>query len=97
MLNHSKNLVNHSNVFRRRYERKNYGVDVAFVFKDRLYQGRIKDICIGGAFIQTPDAHHLWEGDLITTSIPFTNGRSHVKRSGRIIWKNSSGFAMDFS
>lgn len=84
-------------MFRRRYERKHYGVDVTFVFKGQLYQGRIKDIGIGGAFIQTRRTHHLWEGDLITTSIPFTNGRSHVKRSGRIIWKNSSGFAMNFS
>jgi hypothetical protein len=97
MLTYSGNRVNLSYLLRRKYERKSYITDIVFAIHGKIFQGTIKDISIGGAFILTRHVHQFWEGDVVTASIPFTDGRNHVKRSGRILWKNSIGFAMDFS
>ncbi|MGD8845551.1 MAG: PilZ domain-containing protein [Desulfobacteraceae bacterium] len=85
-----------SHSYRRQYERKDYDVDVVFANDNKVFQGCLKDISLGGAFIMTKHAGQLFEGDVVTISIPFTNGANHVRRSGRIIWKNSTGFAITF-
>lgn len=97
MLTSSRNWVNHSHTFRRRYERKYYGVDIVFVFKSHIFQGKLKDIGLGGAYIHTRQVDRFLEGDEVTVSIPFTNGRKHVRRIGHITWKNSLGFGVSFS
>lgn len=86
-----------SHEYRRRYERKYYSADILFSIDDKVYRGSLKNICLGGAFVMAKHTEHLWEGDVVTLSIPFTDGGRHVKRSGRIKWKNSTGFAITFS
>ena len=86
-----------SQSFRRQYERKNYDVDIIFAIDEKIFQGSLKDISLGGAFIMTEHVSQFWEGDIVTASIPFTDGGNHVRRSGRILWKNSTGFAITFS
>jgi hypothetical protein len=96
MLVSANNKINRSNDFRRKYERKPYGADIVFVSNGRIFRGRLKDISMGGAFIQSKHADQILENEVVTISIPFTNARRHVKRSGRVLWKNSTGFAVDF-
>ena len=97
MLTSTQNWVNQSRGFRRRYERKNYRVDVVFAYEGRLFEGLLMDISLGGAYIQTRDVGRFWEGDAVTITIPFTNGGKHVRRQGYISWKNSLGIAIAFS
>ena len=96
MLSSATNLNYGSHDFRRKYERKNYNTFIVFSSNDRVYQGNLKDISIGGAFVFSKHAIDLMEGDRVTISVPFTDGRKHVKRTGRVLWKNSTGFAITF-
>lgn len=96
MLSSATHLNHESHNFRRKYERKYYNTHIVFSSDGRVYQGSLKDISIGGAFVFSKHTSHLMEGDWVTISIPFTNGRKHVKRSGEVLWKNSTGFAITF-
>ena len=82
--------------FKRIHERKNYTVDIVFSHKKNAYSGSIKNISLGGAFIATSSVNQFSSGDIITLSIPFTTGKKHVKRKGRIQWLNNAGFAIEF-
>ena len=85
-----------SGEFRRRYERKNYSSDVIFSVRDKAYAGALKDISVGGAFVTTLSVGHVSRSDIVTISIPFTNGKQSVKRRGKVLWTNNDGFAMEF-
>lgn len=82
--------------FRRKYERKPYDAYILFSFKGHVFQGDLKDISVGGAFIRSLHTRHLEKEDLVTISIPFTDGSKHVKRTGRVLWKTRTGFAITF-
>jgi Tfp pilus assembly protein PilZ len=82
--------------FKRIHERKIYTKEVVFSHNDKAYAGQIKNISLGGAFIATRSANQFSTGDTITLSIPFTTGKKHVKRKGRIQWMNNEGIAIEF-
>lgn len=82
--------------FRRSHERKRYGAEVVFSFKNRAYSGVMENLSLGGAFVATASVNQFSTGDLIILSIPFTSGDRHVKRKGRISWMNNEGFALEF-
>jgi hypothetical protein len=82
--------------FNRIHERKLYAVEIIFSHKDKAYAGRIKNISLGGAYIATSSVNQFYSGDIITLSIPFTTGKKHVKRKGRIQWINNEGIAIEF-
>jgi hypothetical protein len=86
----------HGYDFRRKHERKKYLADVVFAYKGRAYGGTIKDISLGGAFITTASVNQFSSGDIITISIPFTDGSKSVKRRARVGWRNEIGFAVEF-
>ena len=79
---------------RRKHQRKHYEVDVIFNAKNRPYAGTLKDISKGGAFVMTPSANQVRKGDAIT--IPYTDGKNHIEREGRVQWKSRKGFAVKF-
>jgi len=82
--------------FNRNHERKQYAADILFSHKKRAYNGSIKNISLGGAYIATSSVNQFYSGDIITLSIPFTDGHKSVKRRGRIQWLNNEGFAIEF-
>jgi len=82
--------------YTRRYERKLYRADIIFAHKGKLYNGTLKDISLGGAFIMMPNVEDFFVGDTITISIPYSSGDNHVKRDGHIKWLNDEGFAVEF-
>lgn len=81
---------------RRTHERKQYGAAIVFACKNRAYSGIMKNISLGGAFIVTTSVNQFSAGDLISLNIPFTSGKKHLKRRGRINWLNDEGFALEF-
>ena len=82
--------------FKRIHERKKYAAEIIFSHKDKAYAGSITNISLGGAFIATASVNQFNSGDVVTLSIPFTTGKKHVKRKGRIQWSNNDGFAIEF-
>lgn len=81
---------------RRYHERKKYQVEIVFHHSDRLYTGSLKDISLGGAFIETYSVNQFSKKDIVTLSIPFASGQKNLKRKGCIKWLNNSGFAVEF-
>lgn len=82
--------------FRRRYERKNYSTDIIFSVKGMAYAGNLKDISVGGVYIISMSVNQISKGDVVTLSIPYTNGKGNIKRRARVIWTNNEGFAAEF-
>ncbi|MCB2148903.1 MAG: PilZ domain-containing protein [Deltaproteobacteria bacterium] len=82
--------------FRRRYERKNYNSDVVFSLKGKAYAGTLKDISMGGAFVMALSVNQVYQGDVVTISIPFTSGKKSIKRRARVLWTSGEGFAVEF-
>lgn len=82
--------------FRRRYERKNYNSDIVFILKEMAFAGTLKDISMGGAFVMTLAVNQVYKGDLITISIPFTDGKKNVQKRARVLWTSGEGFAVEF-
>ena len=89
-------MSNHGFDFRRKHERKTYSAEVLFVCRSQAYSGTIKNISLGGAFIVTGNVNQFSSGDIITITIPFTNGMKSVKRKARVEWQNNEGFAVEF-
>lgn len=91
-----KNLSIDGYEYRRHNERKHYNTEIVFSHADNIYKGIIKDISLGGAHIETTSINHLYRGDVVTVSIPYTAGKKNIKRKGRIIWMNNTGFSIEF-
>ena len=81
---------------KRIYERKRYEPEVTFAHSKRLYRGMMKNISLGGAYIETPWVNQLSKNDIVIVNIPFTHKQSVVKRKGRVKWQNNVGFAIEF-
>ncbi|MDA8139423.1 MAG: PilZ domain-containing protein [Desulfobacteraceae bacterium] len=81
---------------KRKHERKGYRAEIVFAHKDRAYNGSLKDISVGGAFVETASVNQFSVGDLVILNIPYTTGKKIMKRKGRIQWQNNVGFAVEF-
>ena len=81
---------------RRKHQRKMYNADIIFSIDSRAYAGTLKDISMGGAFVVTLSVNQVHKGDRITITIPYTDGRKHIQRRGRVLWINREGFAIEF-
>lgn len=81
---------------KRNFERKRYTTDIMFAHKAKAYRGTLKDVSLGGAFIISDNVNQFEQDEVITVSIPYTSGKKHVKRKGRIKWMNDEGFAIEF-
>lgn len=84
------------NDFRRFHERKRYPAEIVFHHESRLYAGSLKDVSLGGAYIETYCVNQFSTKDIVTLSIPFSSGQNNVKRRGSIKWINNVGFGVEF-
>jgi len=82
--------------YRRIHERKKYPAEIVFHHANRLYAGSLKDVSLGGAYIETYCVNQFSTGDIVTLSIPFVSGQNNVNRRGCIKWLNNAGFAVEF-
>ena len=81
---------------RRFHERKKYAAEIVFYHANRLYAGSLKDISLGGAYIETYSVNQFSREDIVTLSIPFSSGQNNITRKGCIKWLNNVGFAVEF-
>jgi hypothetical protein len=81
---------------KRAFQRKKYEPAVIFGHSDRIYRGNMKNISLGGVFIETPCANELSTHDIVIVNIPFADNTKVVKRKGRVRWQNNVGFALEF-
>lgn len=86
----------HDSDARRYHDRKKYEKEIVFVHADRLYAGSMKNISLGGAYIETYCVNQFCPRDIVTISIPFSSGNKNIKRRGRVKWLNNVGFAIEF-
>lgn len=85
-----------NNDYKRFNERKKYPAEIVFHHGSRLYAGSLKDISLGGAYIETYCVNQFSIKDIITLSIPFSSGQNYVKRRVSIQWLNNAGFGVEF-
>jgi hypothetical protein len=85
-----------NNDYRRFYERKKYPAEIVFHHANRLFAGSLKDVSLGGAYIETYCVNQFSIKDIVTLSIPFSSGQKNVKRRGSIQWLNNAGFGVEF-
>ena len=80
----------------RTYVRKPYSSNVTFEHQGKTYRGAIKDLSLGGAFIETTWANHFSVGDVVKVQIPFSKGSKLLKRNVVIRRINAEGFGVEF-
>ena len=82
--------------YRRLHNRKKYPAEIVFHHDHRLYAGSLKDVSLGGAYVETYCVNQFTPRDIVTLRIPFPSGRGMVKRRGSIQWLNNAGFGVEF-
>jgi hypothetical protein len=80
----------------RTYVRKPYVSHITFEHHGKTYRGAIKDLSLGGAFIETTWANHFSVGDVVKVHIPFAKGSKLLKRNVVIRRINAEGFGVEF-
>ena len=76
-----------------------------FATRECLYEGHVKNISLGGVFIESKDAFDA--GEKITVAIPCQSNPDgvklkepfaddEVKMKGVVVWKESGGFGLQF-
>ena len=81
---------------RRRYHRKNCCCSVDLDDYEQAYSGRLRNLGLGGAYIDAvPDKTFSIGQDLILT-IPYEHKAGHLMIKGKVAWKNGSGLGVAF-
>ena len=91
-----QNHLTNSHEFRRGNERKIYNQEIMFSHSSAVYRGMMKNISLGGAHIESNYTRNFFIGDIVVLSIPYTSGQKNIKRKGRIVWINETGFSIEF-
>jgi len=82
--------------FKRKYERKDYNADIYFSFKSQAYPAVIRNISLGGALINHDSAPKIFEGEIITVNIPFSQTKQSVKRKAKVMWSFDTELGIEF-
>ena len=61
-----------------------------------MYRGIMRNISLGGAFIETQWVNQFHADDVVVVNIPFAKKKSNIKRKGVVRWQNNIGFAVQF-
>jgi Tfp pilus assembly protein PilZ len=67
---------------------------VDYTIGDRFYRDSMRDISLGGMFIETPLL--LEVGQEVTVSIPFSDGRPPVRLRGEVVRVAADGIGVRF-
>lgn len=78
----------------REYPRRPAVQQVDYTIGDRFYQDAMRDISVGGMFIET--SLSLSIGQEVTVSIPFSDGRSPVRVRGHVVRVVRDGIGIRF-
>jgi hypothetical protein len=78
----------------RRHPRKQFFSHISFHSSNRIYNGNIRNISLGGVYIQSLDTFPT--GQKLRLVIPFSRKAKTVRPSGRVIWSDQHGFGFEF-
>jgi len=73
---------------KRKEPRQPYVGHLTFAYKNRLYEGKLKNYSPSGLFIETD--RFLLEGEIITVVLPYFSCRNNI-RTARIVRTNTEG------
>lgn len=60
----------------------------------RLFEGTIQNISAGGIYVTADDRPPV--GQEVVVAAPFDDDGSDIKRYGKVVWRDESGFAIEF-
>ena len=80
--------------YRRIDKRIDYKAEVIFSVAAKIVTGKIRNISIGGAAIQSLDLPAI--GDNLIVSIPFTNQQKNIRRKAVVRWVSGEVFGVKF-
>jgi hypothetical protein len=80
----------------RKHPRKRCALYVKYAVQRSIYPGEIKNISLGGAYLQTNSNDGLEVGRRLQLAIPNRQKGNVIKRHARIIWTNRNGFGLEF-
>ncbi len=91
-------LEDHLTPKKRKYPRKNYFMSVQFSINGRMFNGFIKNISSGGAYVETLKDHlqHLEKGRPLVLTFKHPDTQGHVKITGEIVRVNDTGIGVHF-
>ena len=91
-------LETHLTPKKRKYPRKNYFMSVQFSINGRMFNGFIKNISSGGAYVETLKDHlqHLEKGRPLVLTFQHPDTQGHIKITGEIVRVNASGIGVHF-
>ncbi|MGD8521523.1 MAG: PilZ domain-containing protein [Desulfobacterales bacterium] len=78
----------------REHPRKKCSIPIKFAMQNKIHQGEIKDISLGGIFLKT--ANNVKVGQRLRLAIPIRKKGKVIKRSGKIVWSNKVGVGIKF-
>jgi hypothetical protein len=90
---------------KRKHNRKTCDKTTFFATREKLYEGFVKNISLGGVFVQSTDS--FFPGEILTLAVPCesnTEGSKlkepfkdeDIKMKCKVIWNNTEGFGMAF-
>ena len=90
---------------KRKHNRKACGKTTFFATRQKLYEGFVKNISLGGVFVQSGDS--FIPGEILTLAVPCESNAEgsklkepfedeDIKMKCKVIWNNHEGFGMAF-
>ncbi len=81
---------------RRLYERKTCGIAIDIDVNFQRYTGHLRNLSLGGAYIEPSSNLNLKVGKELVITIPYRQRRGFVSVRGRIARAKSDGLAITF-
>ena len=90
---------------KRKHNRKACDKTTFFATRQKLYEGFVKNISLGGVFVQSADS--FIPGEILTLAVPCESNAEgsklkepfkddDIKMKCKVIWNNTEGFGMAF-
>ena len=76
---------------KREHPRIRYSGTIFFTTPEGFFEGELINYSQNGLFIRSNRI--LMVGEIITFALPYLDG--HVKRRGKVVWSNESGFGIE--
>jgi hypothetical protein len=101
----SQSVHNKVNDEKRKHSRKACDKTTFFATRHKLHEGFVKNISLGGVFVQSADAFS--PGEILTIAVPCESNEEgsklkepfkdeDVKMKCKVIWNNPEGFGLAF-
>ncbi len=79
---------------RREHPRKPCSIEVTYTTEDRTFTDFIKNISMGGVFMQTSASLNV--GQQISLVFPFPTQEEPIRMTGQVVWKSPVGVGVKF-